>query len=263
MRTIPFNKENLIDTVRTSEKPVLNIVRAVYNSNDNNWVQRLLSASLTLKTTCYDNEDKLIYYKEQILILGSYITPYHRQPVLEIDYTENFQSQLSNNLDRQSYWITTVELSNLLFIENETLNVSILERIHFQERVEDWKRRIDNLYKEINDWLAGQSNYSCKIAHSSIMFEDIMRTFEIPQQNIKSLDISYNGKIILAFKPKGLWTISGNGRIDIISSKGSFMLVDFAEQFQPPLWHIYTSDKKNKNPFNKTVFFEVLSFITK
>src|ERR1700688_4152112 len=134
MRTIQFNKDKLVDTVRTTEKPVLNIIRAVFTSNDNNWVQRLLSASLTLKSTCYDKEDKLVDSSSKILILGSYITPYHRQPVLEINYTENFHTPFSNNMYRQSYWITEIILGDIQFTENETLNVSVLDREHIWQR---------------------------------------------------------------------------------------------------------------------------------
>ena len=262
MRTIQFNKDELVYTVKTAEKPVLNIIRAVFTSSDPNWFQRLLSSSLTLKTVCYDKDDKVVYSSSQILVLGSYITPYHRQPVLEINYTENFQVQFTIEPDRLSYWKTTIELSGIQFDENETMTVSVMERSHILKRVADWKSRIDHLYSDISSWLSNKQDYSCKIGHPTLMLEDLMRTFEIPQQRVNTLDIFYKQKIVLAFKPKGLWIIGANGRIDILSGKGSFMLVDSAEQFQQPIWKLLSTDKKTKSSFNQEVFQQALSLTT-
>jgi len=261
MRTIQFNKDNFVDTVRTTEKPVLNIIRAAFSSNDSDLIQRLLSARLTLKTICYDKADKEVYSSSQILVLGSYITPYHRQPVLDINYYENFQIQHSIQADRPSYWITTIVLSGIQFDESEGMTVSVMERSQIQKRVADWKSRIDNLYNDINNWLANNQDYSCKNGHPTIMLEDLMRTFEIPQQSVNTLDIFYKQKIVLAFKPKGLWIIGANGRIDILSGKGSYMLVDTAEHFQQPIWQLHSSDRKTKSSFNQDVFQQVLSLI--
>jgi hypothetical protein len=198
MRTIQFNKDNIKDTVRTTDKPVVNIISAVFNSSDSDWIQRLFSTALTLKASCYDSADKLVCYSSQIVMLGTYITPYHKQPIIDINYTEHFQIQSLSYLKRQSYWTTEIILEDIQFRENESLNVSVLERRHIQARVEDWKTRINTLYTEIQSWLANQPDYSCAIAHPTVMDENLMRAFEIPPQNINSLDVSYKGKIVLA-----------------------------------------------------------------
>ena len=56
--------------------------------------------------------------------------------------------------------------------------------------------------------------------------------------------------------------IGANGRIDIISRIGNFILIDTADQFQTPNWHIYTAtDKKNGKPFNQTELFNLLNLL--
>jgi hypothetical protein len=263
MRIIHFSKDNLIDETKSSNKPVINVIRAIFNSDDNDWVKRLISTSITLETVALDNNEKELFRYSQPLSIGAYITPYHKQPVLEINYTEKFQINISSERNRISYWKTTIVLTGIEFKENESLTVSIIESSHVQNRVDDWKNRIDNLYENITNWTSQKPNYSCKLGPQTAMFEDLMKTFEIPQQRVNTLDVLLNNKIILAFKPKGLWVIGANGRIDIISAKGSLTIVDVSEQFQEPQWQIYTADRKNKSVFNQEKFYQVLDSITK
>lgn len=258
MRTIKFDKENLIDEIKTSNKPVINIINAVFNSNDNNWALRLISTSITLKTVAFNNDKIEVYSASKPLIISSYITPYHRQPSFEINYLGTFQLNFAIEKVKISYWKTTIVLNDIEFKDNESLLVSIVESSHIQKRVDDWKKRVDDLYGSINNWILQKSNYSCRFGQHTAMFEDLMKTFEIPKQNINTLDVLLNQKIILAFKPKGLWIIGANGRIDIISAKGSYTIVDIAEPFQAPQWQIYTADRKTKSDFNQTAFNQVL-----
>jgi hypothetical protein len=261
MRTIQFNRSKLVDEVETLEKPVINIIRAVFSTDEPNWVQRLISSSLTLKTVCFGNLDNEVYSDSRILVLSSYITPNHKQPVLEINHIEKFQNPFLTPLNSLLKWKTTIELNGAEFKQNETLSLSLLERSHIQRRVANWESRINQLYSELQAWLSNNNDYTYRIGHPTIMHEDLMRTFEIPPQNVNTFDVLFKQKIILAFKPKGLWIIGANGRIDIISSKGSFMLVDLAEPFESPQWFLYTANKKSKNPFTQQVFEEVLSIV--
>ena len=263
MRTIQFNKDYLTDEASTSNKPVVNVIRAIFNSNDNDWVQRLISTTITLKTIALDNEGKEVCSASRPLSITAYITPNHKQPVLEINYTEKFQFNFSIDSDRVSYWITTIVLDGIEFKENESLIVSVIESGYIQKRVDDWKNRVDDLFKNVNNWILQKPNYTCKYGPQTTVYEDMMNTFEIPQQNLNTLDVLLNQKIILAFKPKGLWVLGANGRIDIISAKGSYIIVDLAEQLQTPKWQIYSADRKNKSSFNQEVFFQVLDTFSK
>jgi len=265
MRTLTFRQDNLIDTTTTEDKPVINVVRVVININDTEWTNRLLKTSLELTAVCYNNNKEEIFRRVIPLTLSIYRSLNHKQPVIEIQKTINFINDLQScdDFKEQSYWITTIVLKNFEFSENETMNVSVIEKTHIQQRVQDWKKRIDDLYMEVCGWVKQTPGFSCKTGHQTRMLEELMNTFEVPEELLQTLDIYKNDKILLALKPKGLWTIAANGRIDIISSKGSFMLVDFAEQFQKPQWNIYTSDKKTKSLFNREIFNNVLLTLAK
>lgn len=261
MRIVQFNKTNLIDTSDSKEKPVVHIVRIVFNTNNPHWVNELTKATLVVTTKVYENAT-FLGTTSIPLVLGAYITPYIKQPVLELNRTENFGELLAiPAINKATKWVTTFEIKDLDFKDDESLNISIIEKRHIEERVEDWKTRITNLFKDIETWTKLKADYSSKQGTEVNMHEDLMRTFEIPAQKIETLDIFYKNKIVMAIKPKGLWTIAANGRIDVISRKGSYMIVDFAESFESPKWNIYTADKKLRGPFDQKSYLEVLTLV--
>lgn len=91
------------------------------------------------------------------------------------------------------------------------------------------------------------------------MHEELMEEFGLPPESIDTADIYKDGRLLASFKPKGLWIIGANGRIDLLTSKGSYILVDGAEQFQPPKWLIYSpEDKRNGKPFDKSSLLKIL-----
>jgi hypothetical protein len=264
MRTITFTKEYFEDIISTQEKPVIDIVRIIFNSEDKNWTVRLFTASLLLKTSCLDIDDNELQSIQVPMTLGAFITAQHRQPVLNVDRIEKFNShpplQKSN---KKTYWKLSIRLKDLFLQEGETLVVQVIEKTHIQERIQDWKKRIDDLFIEVKDWTKERIDLSCKKGHTTSMYEELMQHFDIPPQELETLDIYKANHMILSFKPKGLWTIAANGRIDLIYKSGSYILVDFADQFQPPQWAIYTSDKKKKSIFSKTEYIKILSQLTR
>ncbi len=263
MRTIQFNSTKLLDEKKTDEKPVINIVRASLNSNDSNWSPKLSPACLTLSTTCYDSNDQMVYSSSQALILGSYINLDQTQPVVEINHTEHFKPTAGVDLSRKSYYITTISLDRIHLQANETLNVYIIDTDYIKNRINDWKSRIASLFADIQTWANNYQGYSSHAGRPTVMNEELMQTFEVPAQQINTLDIIHNGTTVLFIKPKGLWTIGANGRIDILSKKGSFMVIDSAQHFHPPLWRLYGSDTKASSVFDQQTFSNILSHIEK
>ncbi len=132
-----------------------------------------------------------------------------------------------------------------------------VDKRQIEKRVSDWKKRVAGLYSNINIWLKG-SEYSLKDGHKLTMYEELMSQFDIPATEIDTKDV-YKGKtFILTLKPKGLWIIGANGRIDILTTKGNYMLVDYAEQFETPKWKLFNGDKKNAVEFTKPAFLNLL-----
>ena len=134
-----------------------------------------------------------------------------------------------------------------------------VNKVHVQRRVKDWKSRVSNLYKDIQNWLADKPEYTLVSGHPMRMFEELMEQFGVQPLDVDTADLFKDSHLLLTFKPKGLWVIGANGRVDIISRKGSYILVDYSDQFEKPKWHIYnTQDRKNSMPFNKKELLNIL-----
>ena len=126
-----------------------------------------------------------------------------------------------------------------------------------EKRVSDWKKRIAELYSNINTWLS-DSEYALKVGHKLTMYEELMAHYDVPATEIDTKDV-YKGKtFILAFKPRGLWIIGANGRIDILTTNGNYILVDSAAPFETPQWKLFNGDRNNGVEFTESTFLKLL-----
>ena len=135
--------------------------------------------------------------------------------------------------------------------------VKKVDKQQVEKRVRDWKKRVSDLYSTIKLWLK-ESEYSLKPGPKLTMYEELMSQFKVPSTEVDTADIYKDKTFVLTIKPNGLWIIGANGRIDILSTKGNYMLVDFAEQFETPQWKLFNGDKKNGVEFNKQTFFQLV-----
>lgn len=263
MTTLKFDNTTTKKTTTSVDKPILNISRMVFVTNDKNWAQRLFNTMLTVKIVCIRKDKKPGKTFQQEISINSYITPYHRQPVLEPNLWFNFEDSFNNTNDIEcESWKTTIELSNLSFKVNESLEITTMDKDHILKRITDWKKRVSNLYKETKSWIKDRPDLLIAIGNPMPMYEGLMQSFKIKPTEIDTADISKGKKYLLSFKPKGLWMIGANGRVDIISRIGSFILIDKADQFETPNWHIYTAtDRQNAKPFNQKELFNIINLL--
>jgi hypothetical protein len=107
-----------------------------------------------------------------------------------------------------------------------------------QRRVENWLERLRQLYEQINLW-AGAHEWQASEVAPVLMDEELMQRFHVQpvQQPALRLEKS-NGKYAF-FKPKALWVIGANGRIDLYTTQGTFVVVDQAERFEDPKWTVF------------------------
>ncbi len=121
-----------------------------------------------------------------------------------------------------------------------------LSKEHLINHIEDWKKRILDLYSNIGEWVKDDRQYSVKTTRTVRMYEEYMQKFDIEPQNLPAADILKNGKLILSVKPFGLWVTGANGRLDILSEKGSLILSDTSDRFQKPQWRIFSPKNRGK-----------------
>lgn len=262
MANINFDKSNSKKASFSDVLPILNISKIAFVTNDNNWVNRLTNAMLTLKIACLDSDKKERKSFSQQISIGSFITPYHRKPILEPNIWLTFEENTNNN-NECIQWKTTVELSNLFFKnENECLQITLIDKDHILKRIADWKKRVNNLYKETNSWLKERKDLSFRIGNPTSMYEGLMQSFQVTPTDVNTADILKEEKIIISFKPKGLWIIGANGRIDIISRIGNYILIDTSNQFETPNWKIFRpADNTNGRPFNQAELFNLINLL--
>ncbi len=117
-----------------------------------------------------------------------------------------------------------------------------------EKRVEDWKNRLLTLFAAVRDW-AHANDWQADVGGGVGMHEELMQEFDMPATEQPTLRLE-RGHDYALFKPKGLWVIGANGRVDLYTSKGTFIIVDLAERGSGPRWTIFrASQKSDGDPF--------------
>lgn len=137
--------------------------------------------------------------------------------------------------------------------------MSSTDKARVLERVEDWGKRVEGLYSLVEQVVANEPGVSCdRIGHMT-MHEELMRESGVPPRQVPILDIRKNGKIVVSFKPVGLWVVGANGRIDILTEKGGYYLVDKADYGQPPQWEAFPPQNKRAGiPFDAAFILDLV-----
>ncbi len=132
-----------------------------------------------------------------------------------------------------------------------------IDRDHIVRRVEDWVHRVDELYQQIAGWLpAGWTERRIGAVH---MHEELMKKFGVPARELSMLQLLHDGKPSAQIEPRGLWIIGANGRLDLFSGPRHYVIIDSAENFEPPDWRIAPlSDRQKLQPLNRNTFVSAL-----
>ena len=124
--------------------------------------------------------------------------------------------------------------------------MSEIDKKYIKSRVNDWVNRIEDLYSTVKKALSDSEGIECKSVKYMMMHEELMQNFGVLPKKVPILDLYKNKNLIASFKPVGLWVIGANGRIDILTKSGSFILVDVAEQDNESEWKVFTPNNRKK-----------------
>jgi hypothetical protein len=113
-----------------------------------------------------------------------------------------------------------------------------------EERVQDWKNRLHALFQEVCAW-AVEKGWRVDDSGTVGMHEELMQKFDVPATRQPTLRLDGERGYAL-FKPRGPWVIGANGRIDLYTSKGTFIIVDLAERGTPPRWTIFRASQSRE-----------------
>ena len=136
-----------------------------------------------------------------------------------------------------------------------TLNI---DKQYVEKSIEDWKKRIADLYAQIAGWLEG-SNYSCKLGQPTDLYEELMYEFGFEHEQLDTLVVLKDNIRVLDISPRGLWVISSNGFLEMFTKNGINFITDYAEQFETPKLQLYISAKRQREEWNKENFFKILN----
>lgn len=126
-----------------------------------------------------------------------------------------------------------------------------------QRRVDDWLVRIDELLSGIRTW-AHEAGWSVEAGTPVPMDEDPMRRAGLSPRQQPALRLRTAAGAELWIRPKALWVIGANGRVDLFSMKGAFILIDVAEPYQDASWVLHIIGKQHGRPFHPALLAELV-----
>ncbi len=110
-----------------------------------------------------------------------------------------------------------------------------IDRAHIERRIEDWRRRLSDLYSDVTSWLP--PGWSARERDDVTMHELLMRSFGIEERRLPSLVLTKES-LAARLEPRGLWIIGANGRVDLVSFEGHYVIIDPSELYEAPRWTI-------------------------
>jgi hypothetical protein len=126
-----------------------------------------------------------------------------------------------------------------------------LTRAYVERRIDDWLQRLNALLDGIRKWAANHQ-WVVEQGAPAPMREDLMVRFNVEPREQPTLSLQSPEGNMIWIKPKGLWVIGANGRVDIYSPLGAFVLLDTADKFEPAHWVLFTPGKTPLPPRKKT-----------
>jgi len=142
--------------------------------------------------------------------------------------------------------------------ESETgEKAEIMDSRYVNNRVEDWKVRLAHLFDFFERQLSDRS-FSVSKSSTVLMNEELMQKFFIKPVELQSMHVLKDGKTILMLKPKGLWIVGANGRVDLMTPIDSYFLIDTAEFGRESEW-LVRDRRRNQTPLTTSVIRRILA----
>jgi hypothetical protein len=134
-----------------------------------------------------------------------------------------------------------------------------IDKPFIQHQVGNWLERLSELYSFVENTLKNSKGIECKSNRHMTMYEELMQKYDVDPAEVPILDIYKNKTIVASFKPVGLWVIGANGRIDILTKSGAFILVDVAGKLENSKWKVYTPKNRTEGiDFDDTFINELV-----
>lgn len=154
--------------------------------------------------------------------------------------------------------LKTADAVERAYIESEPKRWHIL----IAGRVQNWLKRLRNLQSIVTRWVreSGMEELTIENAEPCLMREEFMVRYKVPDTKMPSFKVLRNRTQVALFRPKALWVVGANGRVDIVTKSGAPMLVDVSEPMSAEShWKLYPTGKTNAVEFTEEQFFKLIS----
>lgn len=139
----------------------------------------------------------------------------------------------------------------------ETTEEGSFERSRVLDRVSDWESRITELYAEVNRWVSKNASFHTEALRTVMMSEELMRDFAVSDRELPVLDVMRSQEPIASLVPRALWVIGANGRVDLITRKGTRIIVHRDDMTWG--WLIVDSEDRQKQiEFDEVTFWDLV-----
>lgn len=127
-----------------------------------------------------------------------------------------------------------------------------------RRRVNDWIRRLNLLYNQLDEWR--QDVPGTRVLHGELQqtIEYMMMEMKVPARNVPTYTI-LKGKERIAFVPSVIWIVGANGRVNITTNTRQYTLVDMGGWDNASSdWQLMVSNsRKPLIQFTKQVFLRL------
>ncbi len=132
-----------------------------------------------------------------------------------------------------------------------------IDKAHIEARVRDWTERVAALFRVVREW-ASSENWRVSDSALVTTHEELAEKAGLPAIQLPTLRLDRSDGAYALFKPKGLWVIGANGRVDLYTSKGLFIIVDRAEYGNDARWTIFrATSTRGGEPFDPTLISQL------
>jgi hypothetical protein len=142
----------------------------------------------------------------------------------------------------------------------EEAGIARVNSSYIERRAQRWVQEVDHLFSEVTHWAEGIGLTTTRLPYEP-MHEELMHRFGVRPLPLTILTISRGKAVIATLVPVALWVVGARGRIDLVTAKESFILVNAAAFPKEARWqvlHDTASQQDLPSAFNRQFLEKIL-----
>jgi hypothetical protein len=140
------------------------------------------------------------------------------------------------------------------------MTTEIINKTDIEKRIDEWIKRLNCLFDQIDLWIKSLSNYEGKKSKAFQIQEELMVRFNVKPKEVPCYTIFFQGQKCAIFIPNALWIIGADGRINLTVNEKQYILLDLrSNRTGPSKWNLVTPNIRHIHmPFNKNTLLGLI-----